>query len=375
LSLNIVENCVNSDSCALPPKQYGLNIVERLERNQDRPFMTFASRITGTGSVFPPHRVTNTDLSRELARLGVETNDKWIRERTGICERRYADLTDQQRPNASLAAEAAVKALEMAGRSAQEIDQIILATCTPDALVSSVACWVQQKIGATRAWAIDINAACSGFVYGLVTAAQFIATGQSRTVLVIGSEVIHPYLDWEDRSSCILFGDGAGAAVVEQVPADSDHRILSWHLSSDGKYWDLLYVPPFHQGEPGFLNHTLCQDSRLVMNGREIFKLAVRTLTEFALLALRSQGFSVQDVDWFVPHQANQRILEAVAQRLGFPPEKVLINVDRYANTSAATIPTVMDEAVRDGRIQKGQLLLLDAFGAGFTYGAMLIRW
>jgi 3-oxoacyl-[acyl-carrier-protein] synthase-3 len=337
--------------------------------------MTFASRITGTGSAFPAHRVTNKDLSRELARLGVETNDQWIRERTGICERRFADLGSDQRPNAALAAEAAVKALEMAGRSARDVDQIILATCTPDALVSSLACWVQQKIGATKAWAMDINAACSGFVYGLVTACQFIASGQSRTVLVIGSEVIHPYLDWTDRSSCILFGDGAGAAVVEQVPADSDHRILSWHLSSDGNYWDLLYVPPYHQGGEDFLDHSHCKDSKMVMNGRDIFKVAVRTLTEFALLALNGHGLSVQDVDWFVPHQANQRILEAVGQRLGFPPEKVLINVDRYGNTSAATIPTVLDEAVRDGRIQKGQLLLLDAFGAGFTYGAMLVRW
>jgi 3-oxoacyl-[acyl-carrier-protein] synthase-3 len=337
--------------------------------------MTFASRITGTGSAFPPHRVTNTDLSRELSRLGVETNDRWIRERTGIRERRYADLSGEQRPNAALAAEAAVNALEMAGRSAQDIDQIILATCTPDAMVSSLGCWVQQKIGATRAWAMDINAACSGFVYGLATAVQFIASGQSRTVLVVGSEVIHPFLDWTDRRSCILFGDGAGAAVVEQVPAESHHRILSWHLSSDGNYWDLLYVPPFHQAGPDLLNHDQCHDSRMVMNGRDIFKVAVRTLTEFALLALKGNGLGVQDVDWFVPHQANQRILEAVAQRLGFPPEKVLINVDRYGNTSAATIPTVMDEAVRDGRIQKGQLLLLDAFGAGFTYGAMLVRW
>lgn len=337
--------------------------------------MTFATRITGTGSAFPPHRVSNAELARELALLGVETNDQWIRERTGIRERRFADLNADQRPNAALAAEAAVKALEMAGRSARDIDQIILATCTPDALVSSVACWVQHKIGATRAWAMDINAACSGFVYGLATAAQFIASGHSRTVMVIGSEVIHPFLDWKDRSSCILFGDGAGAVIVEQVPAESNHRILSWHLSSDGKYWDLLYVPPFHQGKPGLLNHSQCNDSRMVMNGRDIFKVAVRTLTEFALLALKDHGLGVRDVDWFVPHQANQRILEAVAQRLGFPPEKVLINVDRFGNTSAATIPTVLDEAIRDGRIQKGQLLLLDAFGAGFTYGAMLVRW
>jgi 3-oxoacyl-[acyl-carrier-protein] synthase III len=337
--------------------------------------MTFAARITGTGSAFPPHTVTNAELSKQLGRLGVETNDKWIRERTGIRERRYADLANELRPNASLAAEAAARALEMAGRSARDLDQIILATCTPDVLVSSTACWVQQKIGANRAWAMDINAACSGFVYGLVTADQFIRSGQSRTVLVVGSEVIHPYLNWQDRNTCILFGDGAGAAVVEQVPSESDHRILSWHLDSDGKFWDLLYVPQFQQGELDFSKHAHCMESKMIMNGREIFKVAVRTLTEFADLALKNHGFTVQDVDWFVPHQANQRILEAVAQRLGFPPEKVLINVDRYGNTSAATIPTVLDEAVRDGRVQEGQLLLMDAFGAGFTYGAMLIRW
>lgn len=337
--------------------------------------MTFAARITGTGSAFPSHRVSNTDLSNQLARLGVETSDRWIRERTGIRERYYADLTEEMRPNASLAAEAALNALEMAGKSAAEVDQIILATCTPDVMISSTACWVQQKIGANRAWAMDINAACSGFVYGLATAGQFIASGQSRTVLVIGSEVIHPYLNWKDRSSCILFGDGAGAAVVEQVPEDNDRRILSWHLSSDGKYWDLLYAPPFHQGKSCFSNASCCNDSKMVMNGREIFKVAVRTLADFAITALKSDNLRFEDVDWFVPHQANQRILEAVAQRLGFPVEKVLINVDRYGNTSAATIPTVLDEAVRDGRIRKGQLLLLDAFGAGFTYGAMLVRW
>ena len=336
--------------------------------------MTFAARITGTGSAFPLRRVTNSELSTQLSRLGVETTDKWIRERTGIRERRYADLATDGGPVAALASEAAKKALKMAGRSAQDLDQIILATCTPDVLISSAACRVQHEIGATRAWAMDINAACSGFIYGLVTAAQFISSGQSRTILVVGSEVIHPYLNWADRSSCILFGDGSGAAVVERVEADSEHRIISWHLSSDGKYWDLLYVPPYHQEALDFGIHNGCHDSKMAMNGREIFKIAVRTLTEFAQLALSSQGLGVDDIDWFIPHQANQRILEAVAQRLGFPPEKVLINVDRYGNTSA-TIPTVLDEAVRDGRVRKGQLLLLDAFGAGFTYGAMLMRW
>lgn len=337
--------------------------------------MTFAARITGTGSAFPPTRVTNVDISNKLASLNVQTNDRWIRERTGIVERRYADLSDVELANASLAAEAAQHALQMAGKSPEELDQIILATCSPDTLLPSTACRLQHKIGAHRAWAMDINAACSGFVYGVVTATQFIATGQSRTVLVIGSEVLHPYMDWKDRTSCILFGDGAGAAIVEQAPLDSAQRILSWNLSSDGKFGDLLRIPPFYSGNNPFSDQFRSNDSKLVMNGREIFKVAVRTLTEFAQRTLDKNDLSIEDIDWFVPHQANQRILEAVAQRLRLPAEKVLINVDRYGNTSAATIPTILDEAVRDGRIREGQLLLLDAFGAGFTYGAMLIRW
>ncbi len=337
--------------------------------------MTYAAKITGTGSAFPPTRVTNFDLSDKLAQLGVETNDQWIRERTGIVERRYADMTKEKMPNAALAAEAALHALEMAGKSAADLDQIIVGTCSPDTLLPSTACRLQHKLGAHRAWAMDINAACSGFVYGLATASQFISTGQSHTVLVVGSEVLHPFLDWKDRSSCILFGDGAGAAIVEGVPNDNEHRILSWNLSSDGKFGDLLKLPPFYTAGNLFSDEHSCNTSKMVMNGREIFKVAVRTLTEFARLVLSKNGFTMEDIDWFVPHQANKRILEAVAQRLHIPTEKVLINVDRFGNTSAATIPTVLDEAVRDGRIQKGQLLLLDAFGAGFTYGAMLIRW
>jgi 3-oxoacyl-[acyl-carrier-protein] synthase-3 len=337
--------------------------------------MTFAARITGTGSAFPPNRVSNDVLAKELAKLNVETNDRWIRERTGIIERRYADLTKDKIPNASLSAAAAERALRMAGKSAEEVDQIILGTFSPDTLLPSTACRLQHKIGARNAWAMDINAACSGFVYGVVTATQFIMTGQSRTVLVVGSEILHPYLDWKDRGSCILFGDGSGAAVIEQVPGNSVQRILSWNLSSDGKYGDLLQIPPFYSEAGPFSDQLCCNNSKVVMNGREIFKVAVRTLTQSARQVLDQNNLAIEDVDWFVPHQANQRILEAVAQRLNLPVEKVLINVDRYGNTSAATIPTMLDEAVRDGRIQEGQLLLVDAFGAGFTYGAILMRW
>lgn len=336
--------------------------------------MTIAAKITGTGSAFPSQVVTNTDLSEKLSRLGVETDDQWIRERTGINQRRYADLLENRKPNAALSSAAALKALEMAGKTAEEVDQIIVATCSPDTFIPSVACWLQQSIGATNAWAMDINAACTGFIYGTATACQFIASGQSRTVLVIGAEVLHPHMNWKDRTSCILFGDGAGAAVIEPVSEDSDSRILSWHLSSDGLFGDLLYIPTYDVDRQGNVDKG-GPNTNMVMNGREIFKVAVRTLTGFAQKALAGEGLTVDDVDWFVPHQANQRILEAVAHRLNMPMEKVLINVDRYGNTSAATIPTMLDEAVRDGRIKKGQLLLLDAFGAGFTYGAMILRW
>ena len=337
--------------------------------------MTFATKITGTGAAFPARRVTNESLARQLAELGVETSDAWIRERTGIQARCFTDLSDARETNAGLAAAASMKALEMAGKSPRDIDQIILGTCSPEATLPAIACWLQQKIGATRAWAMDINAACTGFVYGIITAAQFIHSGQTRTALVVGSEVLHTLLDWKDRASCILFGDAAGAAILERAPDDSPGRIIDWHLMSDGNHADLLYIPT-PLGEPGVpMLEEKALKGKLTMNGREIFKVAVRTLTDCARQVLAKQGLGISDVDWFVPHQANLRILEAVAQRLGIPSDKTLINVDRYGNTSSATIPTVLDEAVRDGRIQPGQLLLLDAFGAGFTYGAVLIRW
>lgn len=337
--------------------------------------MSFATQITGTGSAFPARKVTNAALAGQLATLGVETNDAWIRERTGIQERRFSDLAKAEENNAGLAAAAALRALEMAGKTPAEVDQIILATCSPETTLPAIACWLQHKIGATRAWAMDINAACTGFVYGIITASQFIHSGQTRTALVVGSEVLHTLLDWRDRGSCILFGDAAGAAVLEQVPADHPSRMIDWHLMSDGKCAELLFIPNRKINAGATFDQERTQAGKLTMNGREIFKVAVRTLTDSARIVLQKQGLAISDVDWFVPHQANLRILEAVAQRLGLPMEKILINVDRYGNTSSATIPTVLDEAVRDGRIQKGQLLLMDAFGAGFTFGAVLVRW
>jgi 3-oxoacyl-[acyl-carrier-protein] synthase-3 len=222
---------------------------------------------------------------------------------------------------------------------------------------------------------MDINAACSGFVYGLATADNFIQSGQTRTALVVGAEVLNPFINWRDRGSCILFGDGAGAAIVERSEPDAPARILSSHLLSDGNLWELLYIPAGGSSmevTPGRFSKNL---HKMRMTGKEIFKVAVRTLAEFANRSLESNGFTMADVDWFIPHQANFRIIEAVAKRLNCPMEKVVVNVDRYGNTSAATIPTALDEAVRDGRIKKGDLVMLDSFGAGLTYGAILMRW
>jgi len=337
--------------------------------------MSYAATITGTGCAFPKSRVTNDDIVDRLEKDHISTNDSWIRERTGIRERRFSNLENPDEYNSSLGVAAARRALDMAGRTPGEIDQIIYATCTPDTLIPSTACWLQHKIGAPQAWAMDINAACSGFIYGLATADQFIQSGQTRTALVVGAEVLNPFINWQDRGSCIIFGDGAGAAVVERTASDAPARILSSHLLSDGNLWELLYIPAGgsrREVTPGRFSKNL---HKIRMAGKEIFKVAVRTLAEFATRSLEGNGFTMDDVDWFIPHQANYRIIEAVAKRLNCPMQKVVVNVDRYGNTSAATIPTALDEAVRDGRIQRGQLILLDAFGAGLTYGAILMRW
>lgn len=337
--------------------------------------MAFAAKISGTGSAFPITAVTNDDIAEKLAALGVETNDKWIRERTGICERRHSRVGYIGEHNSSLGLRAAQKALEMAGKQPKDIDQIIYATCSPDTPMPSTACWLQHKLGASRAWAMDINAACTGFIYGLTTVEQFIRTGQVKTALVIGAEVLSQLVNWHDRTSCILFGDGAGAAIVERVPEDSQRRLLSNRLLSDGNNWSHIHIPA------GGTNMELTPERfgqnlhKIQMNGRELFKTAVRRLTDFAARELAENDLTVESLDWFIPHQANIRILDAVVKRLGIDRQKVLINLDRYGNTSAATIPTALDEAVRDGRIQPGHTLLLDAFGAGLTYGAVTLRW
>lgn len=336
--------------------------------------MGYAARILGTGSAFPDRRMTNDDVARKLTKFGLETNDQWIRERTGIGERRISKVDNEAELNSSLGTRAAQKALEMAGRRAEDIDQIIYATCSPDTPLPSSACWLQQKIGAHRAWAMDINAACSGFIYGAVTAEQFIRSGHSKTVLVIGAEVLSQYINWQDRTICILFGDGAGAAVVERVGARSRQRILGSYLSSDGNLTRLLIVPAGGSALEVTPERYAQNLHKIRMNGREIFKVAVRTLTECALRTLEQARIPAVKLDWFVPHQANLRIIEAVASRIGISMDQVIVNLDRYGNTSAATIPTALDEAIRDGRIREGQTVLTDAFGSGLTAGAMVFR-
>jgi 3-oxoacyl-[acyl-carrier-protein] synthase-3 len=337
--------------------------------------MAYAARITGTGSAFPRTRLTNADLARKVARFGVETSDRWIRERSGIVERRISDVENSDEVNSSLGARAARQALAMAGKHPRDIDQVIYATCSPDTLIPSTACWLQKKLGASRAWAMDVNGACSGFLYGLVTAEQFLRSGYARTVLVVGAEVLSQLVNWGDRTSCILFGDGAGAAVVERTAANARSRILSSYMASNGDLSDLFYIPAGGTKMELTPERYAQNLHKMHMNGREIFKVAVRTLTECALRALERVRLPVVRLDWFVPHQANIRIIEAVANRLSVPMDQVLINLDRYGNTSAATIPTVLDEAVRSGRIRRGQTLLMDAFGAGLTSGAVLLRW
>lgn len=332
--------------------------------------MNYAAKITGTGSGFPETRVTNDDLSRR-----VETNDAWIRERTGIAERRLSRPGVVSEQNSSLGARAAMNALEMAGKRPEDIDAILYSTSSPDTPIPSAACRFQHKIGAKNAWALDVNAACSGFVYAMSVADQFIKTGHARTVLVVGADVLSSYVNWQDRGTCILFADGAGAAVVERTDANDPHRILSTHLKSDGHLAEML------QTIAGGSNLEVTPDvhaqklDKIQMNGREIFKEAVRMLSDYAKIAVEANGLQLSDVTWMVPHQANIRIIEAVARRLDFPMDRVIVNIERFGNTSSATVPTAFDEAVRAGRVKKGDIVLFDVFGAGITYGSLLMRW
>lgn len=322
------------------------------------------ARIAGTGSYAPTRALTNADLERMVA-----TSDEWIRERTGIRERRIAATGEAC---SDLAVQAGRRALKAAGVAAADLDMILLATCTGDFPLPATACLVQHQLGATKAGACDLSAACCGFVYALSVADAYIKTGM-RHVLVIGSEVMSAITDWTDRNTCVLFGDGAGAVVLSA--SDGERGILSTDLRSDGTLCELIMVPGGGSRTPPSEKVITERLHNIKMKGNETFKVAVRTLEEIARATLSSNHVQVEDLDLYVPHQANVRILKAVMERLGLPMEKVLLNLDRYGNTSAASIPIALDEAVREGRIKEGSLVMLGAFGAGLTWASAMIRW
>lgn len=321
--------------------------------------------IVATGSYVPQRVLTNADLEKM-----VDTTDEWIVTRTGIRERRIAAPDEA---TSDMGAEAARRALADAGVKPEEIDLIIVATITPDMGFPNTACFVQAKIGATNAFCFDIEAACSGFVYALDIARQYIGTGSARTVLVIGAEKISCITDWKDRSLCVLFGDGAGAAVVQPVPGRNG--ILASVMRSDGTLSDLLKLPGGGSRHPTS-PETLAQGLHYMkMEGREVFKHAVTCMTDVAKRALDRAGLTIDDIDLVIPHQANQRIITAIGERLGGAPEKYYVNLDRYGNTSAASVILALDEAQRAGRIKRGDRVLLVAFGGGFTWGATVLEW
>ncbi len=322
------------------------------------------ARIVGTGSYVPDRVLTNADLERMVA-----TSDTWIVERTGIRERRIAAPGEAC---SDLGTKAAEHALEAAGLTAADLDLILVATCTGDSPLPSTACLIQHRLGAVRAAACDISAACCGFVYALAVGDAYVKTGL-RHILVVGAEVMSVITDWTDRSTCILFGDGAGAVVLG--PADGDRGILSSHLHSDGNLWDLICVPGGGSRIPPSDKMLADGLQYIKMKGNETFKVAVKTLEESARETLSANHLSMEDLDLYVPHQANARIIKAVADRLELPMEKVVLNMDRYGNTSAASIPLALDEAVRAARVKDGSLVMIAAFGSGLTWASALIRW
>lgn len=319
------------------------------------------SRIIGTGGYLPEKVITNFDLEKI-----VETSDAWIRERTGIEERRIA--ADGQ-TTCDLAEKASIEALKMAAINAQELDLILVATTTPDKTFPSTACMLQTRLGNRGAPAFDIQAVCTGFVYALSVADQFIQTGMAKKVLVVGAETLSRITNWEDRNTCVLFGDGAGAVILE---ASHEPGILSTHIHADGQYEELLHVPSGVSKRPQTDD---IAERTMSMKGNEVFKVAVNTLSSIASETLEANGMEKEDLDWLVPHQANMRIIMATAKKLKLRDDQTVITVNKHANTSSASVPMALNEAIRDGRIQRGQILLLEAFGGGFTWGSALIKY
>ena len=320
------------------------------------------SRIAGTGSYLPSKVLTNDDLSKI-----VDTSDEWIASRTGIRERHVAA---EGETTVDLSYHASVRALEAAGCSADELDLIIVGTTTPDLIFPSSACLLQERLGVADCGAFDVNAACSGFLYALSIADKFIKSGDAKTVLVVGAETLTRMVDWTERTTCVLFGDGAGAVVLR---ADAETGILSTHLHADGSKKELLWNPV--GVSVGFDEDAKNAGVRIQMSGSDVFKYAVKALDSVVEETLQANGLDRHDIDWLIPHQANLRIIEATAKRLDMPMERVVVTVDRHGNTSSGSVPLALDEAVRSGKVQRGQLLLLEAFGGGFTWGSALVRY
>lgn len=323
------------------------------------------SVVSGTGSALPSRILTNQDLEKM-----VDTSDEWITSRTGIKERRIAGEGEYL---SQYATEAARRALEMSGVPGEELDLILVATVTPDRLIPSTACTIQHNLGARRAAAFDLAAGCSGYIYALAVADRFLASGTYRHALVIGGELLSKYVDWKDRTTCIIFADGAGATVLSA--REGMAGILATSLRSDGSMADFIHIPA-----GGTIQPTSEQTVRdglhfIRMKGNETFKIAVRSIEEVSREVITASGLTASDIDHYIPHQANRRIIEAVGTRLGLRPEQVYLNIDRVGNTSSASIPIALDEAVRSGRVHPGDILLFAAFGAGLTWGAALLRW
>jgi 3-oxoacyl-[acyl-carrier-protein] synthase-3 len=326
----------------------------------------FHATIAGTGAAVPARILTNADLAKM-----VETNDEWITSRTGIRERRMASDGEVLSDFAVAAARRALEAAEVLPR---ELDAVILATVTPDQLVPSASCLVQRKLGAKKAAAWDQNAGCSGWLYGLHVADGLIQSAKARNILLVGAEFLTRFTDYTDRGTCVLFGDGAGATVLKATK--SDHGVLATTIRCDGEGADFISMPGGGSTAPPSRPETLEQRLPFIkMMGGETFKTAVRAMTEVCREVLKESGFTPADVQWLIPHQANDRIIQAVGERLEMPPERCVVNISRYGNTSSASIPIALDEYVREGKIKRGDLILFTAFGAGLTWGAALVRW
>lgn len=319
------------------------------------------SKIIGTGGYLPKKVLTNKDLEKM-----VETDDQWIRDRTGI-EQRH--IVEDSQTTSDLAYKASILALEMAGIKAEELDMIIVATTTPDKVFPSTATILQQKLGNKFSPAFDIQAVCTGFIYALSVADQFVKTGMSKKVLVVGAETLSKITNWTDRNTCVLFGDGAGAVVLE---SSTEPGILSTHIYADGQYEELLHVP---SGISKVAQTDDIAERTMSMKGNEVFKIAVNTLSSIAAETLEANNLTKDDLDWLVPHQANLRIIKATAKKLNLDEKNTVITVNKHANTSSASVPLALNEAVIDGRIKRGELLLLEAFGGGFTWGSALIKF